>query len=144
MGDLTLKKAKYTFNILGEAIKEIEVKTDDFVKSISFIEKHWPDRIKLLNFYKASVQLNLMALDYCAAFRQYLNGTTFYEERYAIKNLIVISKETYKRLYGFNENARKKGMAGVSHISARRTLPSHTTQANSSKSLQESTSTKST
>lgn len=110
MGDLTLKKAKYTFNILGEAIKEIEVKTDDFVKSISFIEKHWPDRIKLLNFYKASVQLNLMALDYCAAFRQYLNGTTFYEERYAIKNLIVISKETYKRLYGFNENARKKGI----------------------------------
>lgn len=110
MSVLTLKKAKYTFNILGETIKELEVKTDDFVKSISFIEKHWPDKIKLLNFYKASVQLNLMALDYCAAFRQYLSGTTFYEERFAVKNLIVISKETYKRLYGFNENARNKGI----------------------------------
>lgn len=110
MSELTLRNAKYTFNILGNVIREIEVKTDDFVKSINFVEKNWPDNTKLLNFYKASIQLNLMALDYCAAIRLYLSGTTFYEERFAIKSLIVNSKESYKRLYGFTESSRNKGL----------------------------------
>ena len=61
MSELTLRNAKYTFNILGNVIREIEVKTDDFVKSINFVEKNWPDNTKLLNFYKASIQLNLIA-----------------------------------------------------------------------------------
>lgn len=110
MSEVTLKKAKYVYNVLGDTIRDIEIKTDDFVKSIKFIEKKIPNNIKLLNFYKASVQLNLMVLDYCAAFRLYLSGPTFYEERFAIKSLIVISKESYKRVYGFNESVRNKGI----------------------------------
>lgn len=110
MSELTLKNAKYVYNVLGDTIRDIEIKTDGFVRCIRHIEKIMPENIRLLNFYKASVQLNLMALDYCAAFRFYLRGTTFYEERFAIKNLIVISKESYKRTYGFNENVRNKGL----------------------------------
>ena len=64
MLEVTLKKAKYVYNVLGDTIRDIEIKTDDFVKSIKFIEKKIPDNIKLLNFYKASVQLNLMVLGY--------------------------------------------------------------------------------
>ena len=45
--------------------------------------------------------LNFIYLDFCAAYRLYLSGTTHYEQRFALKQLYTIMNEGYKTLYGF-------------------------------------------
>jgi hypothetical protein len=110
MSDLTLKSAKSLYCNLGETIQMLERSTDEFMKAIKLFETLVPGDSMWKNFYSANVQMNLIYLDFCAAYRLYLIGTTNYEQRFAMKNIYVITKEGYKRIYGFTEQIRNKSL----------------------------------
>jgi hypothetical protein len=110
MSELTLKSAKSLYCKLGETIKFIEHETDIFITARKQFNVYTPNDSTWTNYYSANAQLRLIYLDFCAAYRLYLIGTTNYEQRFALKNVCVIIKEGYKRIYGFTEHARNKSI----------------------------------
>lgn len=105
MAELTLKSAKSLYYNLGQTIRMLEVDTDQVYKTIKAIEAIDSSKIFVLNGWYASLYLNFIYLDFCSAYRLYLSGSTYYEQRFAVKQLYQIMNEGFKRLYGFeNEN----------------------------------------
>lgn len=101
MSDLTIKSAKSLFENLGHTIHDLECQTDAVYKSIKRLEQSTIANQRLLNVQIASMYLNYIYLDFCAAFRMYLCGISNYEQRFAVKQLYVILNEGFKRVYGF-------------------------------------------
>lgn len=52
----------------------------------------------------SSIQIHYIHLDICAEYRIILLGQTTYEKRFGAKHLIATLNESFKRLYGFNNN----------------------------------------
>ena len=104
MSELSLKTAKSLYLNLGETIREVEISTDEIYTTINRMELYQPDSILLKNSLCASMFLNFICLDICAAYRMYLSGTTNYEQRFAVLHLYSIMNEGFKRLYGFPQN----------------------------------------
>lgn len=111
MSDLTLKSAKSLYDNLGHTIHDLECQTDAVYKSIKQLERSSIANQRLLNVQIASMYLNYIYLDFCAAFRMYLSGISNYEQRFAVKQLYVILNEGFKRIYGFDvKNLRKNSI----------------------------------
>lgn len=108
MSDLTLKSSKSLFNNLGLTILDLERQTDAACKSIELLEQYPISNERLLNVQIASVYLNYIYLDVCAAFRTYIGGLSNYEQRFAVKQLYVILNEGFKRIFGFDGNKTRR------------------------------------
>lgn len=124
MSDLTLKSAKALYLNLGETIRDLEMSTDKTVDGIKQLNNMGVEDPIILNHHYASLYLNFIYLDMCAAYRLYLSGTTHYEQRFAVKQLYTIMNEGYKRLYGFdnkstnpNKKIPQKGSIWATYIS---------------------------
>lgn len=102
MSELTLKSAKSLFHTLGLSIQDLEAATDKIVRDIDALTQTGVSNPLLINHFYASLYLNFINLDICAAYRLFLMGITNYEQRFAVKQLYVILNEGYKRLYGFD------------------------------------------
>lgn len=108
MSELSLKSAKSFYLTLGQSIQELEVSTDAIIKGIDDLKRMVGEKPLILNHYYATLYVNFINLDICAAYRLYIAGTTHYEQRFAVKQLYTIMNEGYKRLYGF-DNICKDG-----------------------------------
>lgn len=108
MSDLTYKSARSLFNNLGDTIIFLERQTDDIYKSIEMLEQSPVANARILNVQFASMYLNYIYLDTCAAFRMYLGGLTNNEQRFAVKQLYVILNEGFERIYGFEGTKSRK------------------------------------
>lgn len=124
MSELTLKSAKSLYVNLGKTIQDLEIMTDDTIKGIDKLKEMNVSNPLILNYLHASLYLNFIYLDICAAYRLYLSGTTHYEQRFAVKQLYTIMNEGYKRLFGFdnksqdpNKKSPQKGSVWVTYLS---------------------------
>ena len=124
MSELTLKSAKSLYLNLGATIQDLEIGTDMTIKGIEELKAMGVTDPLILNHHYASLYLNFIYLDICAAYRLYLSGTTNYEQRFAIKQLYTIMNEGYKRLYGFdnkstnpNKKIPQKGSIWITYMS---------------------------
>lgn len=123
MSELTLKSAKSLYVNLGMTIQDLEIATDNIIKVVDKLKDMNVSNPLILNHHLASLYLNFINLDICAAYRLYLSGITHYEQRYAIKQLYTIMNEGYKRLYGFdnksqdpNKKSPQKGSVWVTYL----------------------------
>lgn len=124
MSELTLKSAKSLYVNLGMTIRDLEIATDNIIKAVEELKDMNVSNPLILNHNLASIYLNFINLDICAAYRLYLSGTTHYEQRYAVKQLYTIMNEGYKRLYGFDNKTQdsqkknpQKGSVWVNYLS---------------------------
>ena len=116
MSDITLKSAKSLFNNLGLTIQDLERQTDAVCNYIKLLEQTPIVNARLLNVQIASMYLNYIYLDVCAAFRMYLGGLSNYEQRFAVKQLYVILNEGFKRIYGFNNTKTRNKSIWITYL----------------------------
>lgn len=124
MSELSLKSAKSLHVNLGMTIRDLEIATDNIIKAVDELKGMNVANPLILNYNIASIYLNFINLDICAAYRLYISGTTHYEQRYAVKQLYTIMNEGYKRLYGFDNKSQdplkknpQKGSVWVNYLS---------------------------
>lgn len=105
-------------------IRDLEIATDNVIKAVEELKDMNVSNPLILNHNIASIYLNFINLDICAAYRLYLSGTTRYEQRYAVKQLYTVMNEGYKRLYGFDNKTQdsqkkkpQKGSVWVNYMS---------------------------
>ncbi|MBA5246719.1 hypothetical protein H1R16_09415 [Marnyiella aurantia] len=91
-------------------IKRYEVINEKFIE-FKFHSEYLPSLIETLKY---RLFLGFLLSDICSSLNVYNNAKTLYEEKFAIRNLIVIVNEGFKKIYNFTK-ANEKGDVILKH-----------------------------
>lgn len=111
MSELTKETARRMFENAGKSISMCENNADRCAELLTVLEsKPKTDAFNALKgILDASLVLDFINLDLCAAYRQYLSTelSAKYEKRQAMTKINVVMSEGYKKIYGFEGDNRK-------------------------------------
>lgn len=111
MAELTKETAQRMFNEAGQSIFICEKNADECANLLTILKsKPDTDALNALRgILDASLMLDFINLDLCAAYRQYLSTelSAKYDKRQAMTKINVVMSEGFKRIYGFEGDSRK-------------------------------------